>query len=818
MIVSGRRPEAPALRDRPGWTRPAVVALLPLVCVVLGGGVERWSEAVVLLGLGGLLLAMPPRASLGRGVNFVLAGLLLLGGTAFLPARWFALPAWRRAFVEDFGATLPGTLSPQPWLSAETLVVFLAGVSWLYLMATMPWKRGERRRAGQVFAAGVAALAGVFVLLAQRGVIVPIWPNVRHFGPFPNRNQTADFLAVGALPVLALARAAWRGGRVRGALGWLTGWLLAAVAVFQCFSRAGIAILFISTALYLGVEFFRAARRPPANQAEAKFAPWRRVALLVSLVLVATSVFLAVGGDTLERMRPGSVYAETNTVSNDLRRRLQADAVSMTNSAPWCGVGLGNFAGLFEIFRRQSADAPLRSIHPESDWLWLAAEMGWPALALTVAGCVLLGRRMWPERQSHDRPLRTAAALAVAAFAVHGLFDVSAHRLGTAMCGLFLAGLALPGNAESEGAKLAPVGPGWPVVVFRVLGVGFLGVGILWMTEARGGWVLPGAQGISRLETAALGQGQAHDYADAQGTATRALAWAPLNWELYFIRAGAGVYLRRDLEATGMDFRRARFLERCSPTAPLDEARLWAAVGQNPQTVNAVLEACRRAPARPGDFIGPINLLRGGDPDYVDLLGAAVLRHPELAVSFTEHLEGTNLADFIARVLQSDPDLARLDAGQKLRLFRAWALKGDPQTLASGMASHPGWQSLGWRWWAEACGRVATPETWRQACQIAASHAPKPDVPTINDSRSLVQLQRADLGSSDDAALALALSRAQQTAGDPDAAARTLHRMAIRPGSPAYFSYLEAQLAMQTDQWQTGWDAWRRYLSPVAVN
>lgn len=814
MGVSGRhRAASPRPLDQPGWLRPGV-ALLPLMCVALGGGTERWSQATVLLALGGLLLVMPPRASLGRGVNVVLAALLALSFTAFLPARWFGIPAWRHAFVEDFGATLPGTLSPQPWLSAESFVVFAAGLSWLYLMATFPWKPGERRRAGMLFAGGVAVLAGAFVLLAKAGVVVPIWPNTRHFGPFPNRNQTADFLAVGALPVLALARAAWRAGKIPAAMGWLAGWLVTASAVFQCFSRAGIALLFLTTALYLGVEFFRANRRPPATINEAKFARWRRVALLASLVLVATSVFLLIGGDTLERLRPGSAFEDVNAVSNDLRLRIQSDAVGMTAAAPWCGVGLSNFAGLFEAFRHHSADAPLRSIHPESDWLWLAAELGWPALALTLAGCVLLGRCMWPERHSHDRPLRTAAALGVAAFAVHGLFDVSAHRLGTAMCGLFLTGLALPGQTETpETPPKAPRTP-WLPTLFRVLGVVFLVVGSLWTLEARRALLLPGAQGVARLKATALGQGMAHDYAEAQESVTRALAWAPLDWELYFIRAGAGVYQRRDLEATQADFRRSRFLERCSPAAPMDEARLWAAVGQDPQAVNALLEACRRAPARAGDFIGPLYLLRPGDPDFVDGLGGAALRNPTLEVAFAERLAGADVPAFIARVLRSDTDLARLDHAQKTRFFKVWASRGDPQTLANGMTSHPEWQSLGWRSWAEARAAAATPEAWQEACNIVASRILKPDVPAVDDSRSLAQLQRATAGNTDDTALALALYRAQRAAGEADNALATLHRTVSRGDSPAYFSYLEAQLAMETGQWKAGWEAWQRYLSP----
>ena len=221
-------PRAPAVAAppvRPVDWKPAL-ALLPLLCVALGGGTARWSQGIVLLALGGVLLAFPPRASLGRGINLVLGGLAALALTAFLPARWFAWPEWRAALVEDFGVALPGTLSPQPWLSAERYVLFLAGIGWFYRMATVGWTAAERPRGGRVFAAGVVALAGLFLTLYKLGVVVPFWPTERHFGPFPNRNQTADFLAVGALPVLgcmflSLARepAAGGGGLAGGLAG-----------------------------------------------------------------------------------------------------------------------------------------------------------------------------------------------------------------------------------------------------------------------------------------------------------------------------------------------------------------------------------------------------------------------------------------------------------------------------------------------------------------------------------------------------------------------------------------------------------------------
>ena len=313
----------------PAWTgwKPAL-AFLPLACVFLGGGTARWSQGVVLMALGGVLVAFPPRTGLGRGVNGVLAGLCALALAAFLPVGWFGRPGWRAALTDDFGLTLPATLSPQPWLSAEAAALFLAGMCWFYRMATVRWSDEERLRGGRIFAGGTVALAGLFVLFYKQGVRVPFWLTERHFGPFPNRNQTADFLAVGALPVLGCMFVSWRAGRRGAAAGWLAGWLVVAVAIFNNFSRAGVGILFIGTVAFVGVEAVRAARRrrPPIREVKPgdplpdrarAIARWRQASLAASLILVLASGFFLFGGETLGRFRFGQAAGSTQEVVTD---------------------------------------------------------------------------------------------------------------------------------------------------------------------------------------------------------------------------------------------------------------------------------------------------------------------------------------------------------------------------------------------------------------------------------------------------------------------------------------------------------------------
>src|SRR2546428_1070245 len=84
------------------WLSNGAIALLPVLACFLGGGSQKWAEGIVVALLGLYLLVRPPRASLGPATNCILLALLGLAAIAFLPARWFFMPAWRSALINDF--------------------------------------------------------------------------------------------------------------------------------------------------------------------------------------------------------------------------------------------------------------------------------------------------------------------------------------------------------------------------------------------------------------------------------------------------------------------------------------------------------------------------------------------------------------------------------------------------------------------------------------------------------------------------------------------------------------------------------------------
>src|SRR5206468_8811366 len=97
--------------------------------------------------------------------------------------------------------------------------------------------------------------------------------------------------------------------------------------------------------------------------------------------------------------------------------------------APVFGIGLGNFRAMFSSARNFSA-GPNEAIHPESDWLWAAVEIGGIGVALILAAALLWLKSCFPFTAGTWQRMRMGALIAGLAFAFHGLFDVSGHRIG----------------------------------------------------------------------------------------------------------------------------------------------------------------------------------------------------------------------------------------------------------------------------------------------------------------------------------------------------------------------------------------------------
>jgi hypothetical protein len=188
------------------WIANATIALLPVLACFLGGATQKWEEGLVITLLALCLVVRPPRVSLGALTNLVLLTLFILAAVAFLPARWFFLPEWRAAFVNDLGIQVPSTLTPQPWITLTYLASFAAGLSWLYVVSTQDLELREARFQLRLFTSGIVLLAAICIALYLARTTLPFWHNDQNFGPFPNRNQTGDLFGLNAIMILACAQ------------------------------------------------------------------------------------------------------------------------------------------------------------------------------------------------------------------------------------------------------------------------------------------------------------------------------------------------------------------------------------------------------------------------------------------------------------------------------------------------------------------------------------------------------------------------------------------------------------------------------------
>lgn len=786
--MTGQTAEQIAHRRRSGPPRrlgsaERAIPFLPLLGCLLGGATEKWAEGIIVALLGVLLLVRPPRFSLGIAFNGVAVALLACAAIAFLPARWFYTPAWRQALVHDFTIDLGSTLSPQPWLSLSCWLSFAAGLSWLYLVATQELDTRGVRHQLRIFAGGVALLAALAVGMYLAHTTLPFWHNQRGFGPFPNRNQTADLLGITAVVILACGHDDLRQNRKRWMF-WLVAFAVVIAAIVLNFSRAGIAILVAGSALWLATF---ALRRRSASQ----------IALGACALLVLLTVMLVFGGQTLERF---NMRGDGAGMTSDFRWLIFRDTWQLLRASPWCGIGLANFEPVFALFREASIRQS-KALHPESDWLWLWSEAGWPSVLLTLAGAALLLRFVFPFGEGTNQRFRLAALIAALLFALHGVVDVSAHRVGSAYSGLLFLGLALARPLRLQ--KSAAI-----AIFFRAVGVLLIATGGLWVYVAK---AQPPIRGGIDADNARLQSAQANQQRNFAGTiahAQRGLRSAPLDWQLYFLRAlGEAGQSGSTAEAVA-DFRRVRFLEPIAFEVAYQEGLAWL-TRQPALAITAWREALRRAgPQRVELFSRMATAAAQSDRTVSRMLEDYAATQHDLVVAYLARLSGPPFGAALQRLLERDPDLQSLTVEERRTLFAMWGDRGDATQLARFIETHADQLELAWRGLAKL--RAANHD-FARAYELAKRFGTAPALPQKTSGASREELARALYSSPNNYAVGFALYDEQMRAGRPDEALVTARHFADDRNAPAYFRYLEAEAWAMQQNWERAWEAWSAF-------
>jgi thioredoxin-like negative regulator of GroEL len=412
--------------------------------------------------------------------------------------------------------------------------------------------------------------------------------------------------------------------------------------------------------------------------------------------------------------------------------------------------------------------------------------------------------RAFPKRDSRNHRFRLAAFVGALLFALHGCFDVSAHRVGSAFAGILLLGAAMPRPLHRNTSRLAPL-------AFRAVAILLLTAGLSWLAAAQWQLALPGSLGAEMLRTQVVLANRARSFPTAVSLATRAMAWTPLDWQLYFLRAVALVNQNQPQPALA-DFRRARFLEPNAWEVPLEEGRVWA-TSQPPLALVAWREALRRAGRERAEaFRRMIRIAEQFNRNLLGPLEQLSHTHGDLVLAFIERLHQEPFQRAIDRLLDEDPDLHAVSKATRPAFFAMWSERGDLSRLLEEVEQHPDWMAFAWRGVAK---YQAQQGDRRGAVELVMRFTPRPALPQINSSASVDELERTLAGDPANYAAGFALYQRQEADGRFDDALNTLRHFTEQRTAPAYFAYLESQAWARRSDWDRAWSAWQRYAAAV---
>ena len=525
--------------------------------VMIAGTEEVWAVVVFLAAAGLALFFVRPavRPSLVPLVLIPLFCCLVLA--AFLPEKYFVIPEWRRALTELGTVPVADSVNPQPWLGWFWWWLLAATCFVVAALLTAPLETKQLAFVLHAAALFVAIYASLAIFALQTGWRYPFHGGAV-FGFLPNRNHTATLLVVGS--VLSFGLMQWRlarGDKLAAGFAALCGAPSLAALLFFSTSRAG--VVFLAVGLFLWAV---GASRVPAVRA--------RILAAVAILAVFLGLLFVFGGSTV-RDRLAVLWSEAVSVKSeegfkdvDFRQPIFRDTVRMIRDMPWTGTGTGQFAYVFPQYRQDSARAA-NVLHPESDWLMVAAESGIPSVLVLAALGGWFAAVCWKSRSASGGMLRWTAASAVLAAALHGAIDVPWHRVSL---GWFLLAVAVSSVPSSRHAARAS---GQSRFFFALAGIALLCAAV-WLGREKMEGRCPAPYSWASLAKELQALGEARRYGEAEHAALQAVAQFPLDYQSYYWLAG---HLRpfadtkREIDAA---VRAGRVVEPVLPKVPAEQA------------------------------------------------------------------------------------------------------------------------------------------------------------------------------------------------------------------------------------------------------
>jgi O-antigen ligase len=678
----------------------AGILLLVLLAVTFPEMPPQGLMGILWAGAGLLMILWPPVLRLPRWWTALAAGFILFALAGFLPREWFQIPSWRRELEAGGGWTgRHGFL--QPLLTAEVMSGFAAtAIVVLFLLGHRTNSAGHQRIALS-FVLGVGAWTSAALLTHERGGL---------FGFFPNRNHTATLLAMGAITGLGcLAHA------IRRKDPWKIP--LSAIPLILCLytllvvseSRAGVVLTLAGLSLWVILTGFRHLQ---GNAGKA----------LILLLIAAAGIFSIVDSTARKRLTttmeqlstpepdvrnaPPSPFSDGTTspqeVPADGRVSIFQDTLRMIHHEPWTGVGPGQFAQVFPQYREKiSASNDSKCLHPESDWLMMLAETGWPATLCLAGGVVwVFIVAVKQARMGRARFLRTGSIAGASLLCIHGIFDVPGHRVGLAWAAALLLALSLRAQPGSGSLPNRFSGHSW-----RGIGL-ILAAGGLFLINAQwsGRYVLPSVQVRQSMRQAenfydqdqaaydrAKSEGSDYDPPPAEDPLMAALAKvgqavdiAPLDPYLHYVRGSLALHYDDQRELAVRSFGVQRRLEPTRVNVPLHQALAWN-VQDSHQVSSLWKEALNRAatedarqPNSPFGVKGTYQRLVQASGKEASLISAALDvagKDPALMAIWARSVPANSLDVEMPRLLSESVEAREI-------LFKIWLHRGSKGVAA----------------------------------------------------------------------------------------------------------------------------------------
>jgi hypothetical protein len=708
---------------RSGYAVLCVVSIA-LSAAFLGSEVAGYGEAVPAIGIGLLLILLPFRALPDHAVLIGCVGLLICGLVGFLPARWFGEPEWHAA-VRQAIPGLASTVSLQPVHSLFRFGVMFSAV--LFGLWMIQWRPADRANCLQTLTGGIGLLAMIALAARFCPFAVPGWHPSQGFGPFSNRNQTGSLMALGAMLALGLCANSLR-RRNWAVIFWLLTSIVCLTALIFSNSRAPLCLLLLGSCFWL----FRCQKVPLKGFA---------IAGGVGLLICAAALIF---GESLVRRLP-------DLLDRDIafRAKIYQDTLRLAGASPVAGIGLGNFEATFPLFRAASLNDE-RVVHPESDLLWMASEMGWLSILFcAVAAGSLLIRRIRPADKG-EKEIVWAGLIAIAAFLVNCLIDVPGHRLGTILPLLLLVGICTRSKLIAEGAKAIP----W---ISRLFGIGLMAFGVLLLDEVH-------------LEMRTQRVMTGGNWARAEAPISESLLRKPLSWSLYLMRGYADVHQGLWLQAMS-DFRHARFLEPNLAVVPFSEGEAWVGVNRV-LALSAWKEALRRSRTEELNdlFRQVLDAALADAPLHSATLRLAD-RDAGLAITA---LRGGHADSKTLQVLESEKSKLTADENQALLCAEAWA--------------------------------AAAEKDFQKAYELGRQGMRPISFP-LRSQQSEEQCREALIRDPRDFAAAFDLSSILRSKERWQEALQILEPISREPNCPGYFPVIRAEILASRNEWSQAWDA-----------